>query len=214
MTKLILVRHGESMGNKLKLFTGHSNLDLTELGRKQADLLSEYLNQYAIDKIYSSDLSRAYNTALPTAKKKNLDIITSENLREIYAGKWEQMTFDDIETTYAHDYFIWRSDIGKAICTGGESTRDLKTRVEKEIHKIVCENEGKTIMVVSHGTPIRAMFTVWNNTAVENMQDILWVPNASVSIAEYENVNCIPKIILYGESSFLGKFKTSLPANV
>lgn len=214
MTKLILVRHGESVGNKLKIFTGHTDLDLTDLGIKQAKAVCEYLEPYHIDKIYSSDLIRARNTALPTAQKRGLNIITSKNLREIYAGSWEKMSFKDIEKNYTDDYYIWKNDIGKAICTNGESVNELKLRVEKEIHRIVYENEGKNIMVVSHGTPIRAMFTVWNNTKIENMKDISWVPNASVSVAEYESPDDIPKITLYGEYGFLGNLKTALPANV
>ena len=214
MTKLILVRHCQSMGNMLKIFTGQTDIDLTELGKKQAELLCGYLESYNIDKIYSSDLVRAYNTALPTAKKKGIEIIKDKNLREIDAGIWEKMPFDEIEKNYKTQYGTWLGDIGKAACPGGESVFDLKNRIEKEISKIVCENEGKTVMVVSHGTPIRAMFCIWNGIDIKNMSDISWVANASVSVAEYENPKELPKITLYGYCDYLKEYQSTLPANV
>ena len=95
-TKIILVRHGESLGNHDKKFLGHFDLDLSQLGYKQAELVGKHFKDIIVDAIYSSDLKRAYNTVLPVSKCKNIPIITSKNLREIYAGSWESLTFSDI----------------------------------------------------------------------------------------------------------------------
>lgn len=73
-TILLLVRHGESLGNARREFLGHTNKDLSELGYKQAEKTAEYLSKVKIDAVYSSDLIRAHNTALPHAKLRNLPV--------------------------------------------------------------------------------------------------------------------------------------------
>ncbi len=70
MTRLIITRHGQSIANAQYRFAGHSDFDLSEIGHKQAELAAEYISKnFTVDYIYSSDLLRAYNTALPTAKR-------------------------------------------------------------------------------------------------------------------------------------------------
>ena len=94
MTTLILIRHGQSQANITKCFAGQSDPDLTEKGKKQAEALSNWLiNNYNIDSIYSSDLLRAYNTALPTAQKLKKQIIKTKQLREINAGYWQNIPY-------------------------------------------------------------------------------------------------------------------------
>ena len=98
-TRLYLIRHGESEANKIDAFAGHSQFNLTEQGRAQAQKAAEYLSTLQVDAIYSSDLPRAYQTAEPTAKRLGMEIITSKQLREIDAGEWEGRTFNDLQKT-------------------------------------------------------------------------------------------------------------------
>ena len=118
VTRLIVVRHGESMANKQCIFAGHTDVDLTKLGKKQAELVCGFLCscKYKIDKIYSSDLSRAYNTVFPAAEKLGLEIIKDENLREIYAGKWEGATFESLKENFPESYNTWMTNIQNARC--------------------------------------------------------------------------------------------------
>ena len=97
MTRLIVVRHAQSIANKMKVFIGHKDLDLTDFGHEQAKLLGEYLvkKEYPIDVIYSSDLLRPYHTIEPYAKAVGKEIIKDRELREIYAGEWEGKNFSD-----------------------------------------------------------------------------------------------------------------------
>ena len=69
-------------------------------------------------------------------------------------------------------------------------------------------------MIVSHGTPIRSLLCIWKGNDVSDMQNIRWVPNASVSVAEYNSCNENPEIVLYGYDEFLEGVITNLPANV
>ena len=97
MTRLILIRHGFSMANAEDRFAGYSDFPLSDIGHEQARLAAEYLfANEKIDKIYASDLLRAYHTAPPTAEKFGLPVIKEPRLREIYAGRWEGMKFEEI----------------------------------------------------------------------------------------------------------------------
>ena len=81
---MIFVRHGQSLGNKERAFLGHTDLDLSVLGYEQAELTAEFLKDRKIDKIYSSDLMRAYHTSLPLANILKLEPEKQEELREIF----------------------------------------------------------------------------------------------------------------------------------
>ena len=74
-TKIYLVRHGQSEGNLHDQFIGHTDIALTELGRRQAEMAAVYLESIHLDAIYSSDLQRAYDTACATAKRKGLPVV-------------------------------------------------------------------------------------------------------------------------------------------
>lgn len=100
-TTLLFVRHGQSIANENGIFAGHLDVPLSELGQKQAVELKDYLlSRYKIDAIYSSDLSRAYATVLPTAEAIKIPIQKDTALREIDGGKWEGMLQKEIAVEY------------------------------------------------------------------------------------------------------------------
>ena len=100
-THIFLVRHGQSIGNEKREFLGHTDKDLSSLGYEQAARTAEFLAYEDIDVVYSSDLIRAYNTAIPHADMRNLKVIPEKALREIFAGKWEGMRVEDIISEYS-----------------------------------------------------------------------------------------------------------------
>lgn len=211
-TQLYLIRHGESDGNYRRAFLGHTNLDLTPKGHEQAENTALYLNDIHTDIIYSSDLLRAYNTAMHTARLKGMEIITNKNLREIYAGEWENKSFDELCSQYPEEYGLWKDNIGVAHCSGGESVQELRERIADEIFSIAKENEGKTVFIFTHATPIRTFRAECEGLPPEEMKNIPWVGNASVTHAEYENGKM--RIIEYGTDYFQGDIQTRLPKNV
>lgn len=212
MTTLILVRHGQSMANLEKIYAGHTDYDLSPTGHAQTEKTAEYiLENYKVDKIYSSDLKRAYNTAKKVADKIGMEIITDKNLREIYAGNWEDVPFDELVQKYSDDYSVWLDDIGNSVCTGGESVKQLAERILKKLTEIATENDGKTVLVTFHATPIRTMQCLWSGKTLDEMKDVPWVSNASVTVVEYKDSNFELKLI--GEDSHLSGMQTELPSN-
>lgn len=211
-TKIYFIRHGESEGNKRDAFLGHTDLDLSPIGYKQAKLTAKFLKDIPCDAIYSSDLKRAYNTAVETSKLKGMQIIKNKNLREIFAGKWENQLFCTLEEEYKDTYKLWLENIGKAKCDEGESVEELQNRFVSEVEKIAKENMGKTVFIFTHATPIRVLKAKCDNATLDEIKNISWATNASVTIVEYKNDKL--EMVEYSKDSFLGEFVTALPENV
>lgn len=218
MTRIIMVRHGQSIANLEGRFAGYSNFNLTELGYSQAELAARYLHDNMcekVDKIYSSDLLRAHNTAVPFSKLYSLPINDTEALREIFAGEWEGLTFEEIESLYHDDRSVWINDFSNSRCTGGESTRELYRRIVATVIELARENLGKTILITSHATPIRAIDCFSRGWGEERIGDVKFVKNSAISIFEYDENKNIISPVLVGSTEHLGDdMTTALPASV
>ena len=213
MTKLLLIRHGESQANRNKIFAGHYDTDLQDTGIVQAELTAQYIAEnFNIDKVYTSDLKRAFKTGKALADRTNTQLIATAELREINAGKWEGMVFDEIPKVYTQDFDMWYTDIGNARCTDGESVAELGERIMSTLTKIACENEGKTIGIATHATPIRVMQTLVQTGDLNDMANVPWVSNASVSVFNYDNGNWSVERVSIDEH--LGNIRTAPPKEV
>lgn len=210
---VIFVRHGQSEGNLLRVFLGHTDRNLTQLGEIQAKKTAEFLKDRKIDRIYSSDLKRAFNTAKPLADLKGIDIIKTEELREIFAGYWENISINDIKEKYVQSYNTWMSNIGRARLDGGESVIELQERIKNEVMRIVSENDNKTIVIFTHATPIRTFFSYINGKNVDEIKNLIWPTNASVSEAVFLDNGDI-KELYYARDDFLSDIISHLPKDL
>lgn len=210
MTTLIFVRHGQSVSNLEMRFTGQKETLLTELGHAQAQATARFLERYPIDKIYSSDLTRAMQTAEYTAAAKGLPIIPSKAFREINAGLWEGLHYEDLKVRFPESYSRWLQDIGRAHANGGESVLELAARVYAETDRILSENQDKCVAIFTHATPVRMMGCRWFGIAPEDAAQVKFCSNASVSVAEYAN-NGSFHLVYYGYDGHQGENTTALP---
>jgi broad specificity phosphatase PhoE len=193
-TKIIIVRHGESIGNATRVFLGHTDRDLSERGYLQAARTDEFLADVKIDAVYTSDLIRAYNTALPHAKRRNIEVIPSRELREMYAGDWENLKVDDIIERW-EDGFIrgWREQFGVYTIPNGESPLSVADRLFGKISEIARENEGKTVLIGCHAAAIRLFWGKISGIPFENLANAFPYPNnASVSVVYFDGERLIP----------------------
>ena len=111
MTKFVIVRHGQSVANLEERYAGCYNALLTPLGKKQAELLTEYiLKTYRVDAVYSSPLSRAIETVEKIASRSGVALNVCEGLREIDGGKWEGLSLREIAENYPQDAYLWKTD--------------------------------------------------------------------------------------------------------
>lgn len=213
MTRVLLIRHGESVANRSDTFSGYSDVALEEKGLIQAARTAKFVTEkYHIDKVYASDLQRAFTTGKAVAELLGLEVIPEQGMREINGGDWEGVPFTELPIRFAQDYHTWMTDIGRVRCTGGESTEELGKRVSQALTKIAQENEGKTVVVATHATPIRVMQTLIETGDITKMQSIPWVSNASVTELEYSEGTW--QCIAVGQDNHLKEFRTKLPENV
>ena len=155
MTTLLLARHGETDWNRELRIQGSSDIELNELGRKQARALAEELAGVELDAIYSSDLSRARDTAEEVAAAKGLPIRLDARLRERHFGSWEGLTREDVTERYPGE----RHD--------GESDEDVRARVLAAIDAITTAHPGEQVLVVSHGG---ALNSLWHHALGERIE--------------------------------------------
>lgn len=208
--RIIFVRHGESEGNLHSMFLGHTDLELTPLGHRQAELTAKYLESAKIDALYSSDLKRAWQTAEHIAEKKGLSIIADSAFREIYAGDWEGMNYNKISETYPEAFGIWHSSLGHAVCTNGESVKEVFERVKAETERLAGMYDGMTVCVATHATPIRVMRAYASGLGLDGVSSG-GPANASVTIIDMCGGK--PSLVLDGYSEHLSGLLT-LPKNV
>lgn len=212
-TTILFIRHGQSEGNILGVFTGHSGYPLTDLGHKQATLTAAYIrNHYTVDAVYSSDLPRAFQTAEHIAKAFSLPVITDCRIREINAGAWENNRFTELTDLFPEDYTVWLEDVTHARCTGGESVLEVAQRTVNALQDIAAANPGKCIAVVAHATPIRSALWMISGGTKEAMEAFTWGGNCGISELAYMDGKL--QLVSPNYIDHLSEFSSALPKNV
>ena len=207
MTQLIIIRNGQSVANYEDKFAGHSDFDLTDIGHRQAELAAKYVKEhFKVDAVYASDLLRAFNTALPSARAFGLEVNPKKELREIYAGVWEGLPFPDIIRDYPEEFVNWRDNFEGAYCPDGETVKEVRARVCKEVRRIAEAHDGECVLIATHATPVRAIHCEANEKCSG------YVGNASINLFNYENGKFIE--IQTGITEHLGDIKTYLPKSL
>ena len=206
-TKIILIRHGESLGNAKGIYLGHTNWGLSEQGLLQAEAAAKGLKDIKIDAVYSSDLKRAHQTAEPHAKIRNLEVIDSENLREMNLGDWEGAAIKELSEKHYDEFVIgWKENFGNFRFPGGESVLEAASRFYKEVLRIAKLHPGKTVLIAAHAAVIRAFWCTVLKLAPEDMAKSSDFPsNASASTLLFDGESFIP--LEYSNDSYLNDLK-------
>ena len=188
-TRIILIRHGESVANEMRICAGQYDVPLTEYGWRQAVATGEYLkNNEHIDAFYSSDLIRAYDTAMCTAVHFNKSVTRDKRLREISRGEWEGMKVDDIVERYKGRCGEYPRRSTRVTSPGGETPQEVAERTYACIKEIAQANQGKTVAIGFHGTAMRLFCSKALNISTEDIDEVLHVPhNASLTYLDYED---------------------------
>mgnify|MGYP000846971038 CR=1 FL=1 len=201
-TRLIFVRHAEAEGNMTRRFHGWTDSELTEKGHLQAKRVAERLKDMDIDAVYSSNLKRAMQTAGYIAEVKGLQIKSSNKLREINGGDWENVPFSELPVRWPVEYETFESRPYEHKMPNGESMEEFQKRLVSEVMSIISENEGKNICIVTHGTAIRALICYFRACTLEEMINVAWCDNTALTIFDYEDG--VFTTITEGDASHLG----------
>ncbi|WP_433240856.1 bifunctional RNase H/acid phosphatase [Streptosporangium sp. CA-135522] len=157
-TSLLLLRHGETPLSVERRFSGLGDPELTPNGIAQAEAAAVRLSgePYGIQVVVSSPLKRARATAEIVAARLGLEVVIEEGLREADFGDWEGHTFTEIQRRWPDELAAWLAD-PSAAPPGGESFGEAARRVQATGDRLVERYEGKTILAVSHVTPIKML---------------------------------------------------------
>ena len=150
MIEIILARHGKTDWNASETFRGIADVLLNETGRKQAEMLGEYLEQEQIDFIYSSPLKRAVDTARAIVGHRKLEVKAVENLTDFHFGDWQGLSRSEVAEKYPELYRDWLDTPEQVKIPGGESLEDVRKRAVPFIEDAIMRCGEGRIVFVSH----------------------------------------------------------------
>lgn len=156
MALIYLVRHGETVWNRVKRFQGQTDVELTDLGQAQADLVADRLRREQLEIVVASDLRRASETAERIAREAGCAVETDPSLREMHFGVWQGFTREEIQERFDAAFSRYMEDALDGRPTEGETFREVIERVSAALEAIVRRFPEGRIGLVAHGGTIRA----------------------------------------------------------
>jgi alpha-ribazole phosphatase len=152
MSRVLFIRHAETeMAGR---FCGHSDPDLNAQGQAQLAGLADVLSTEPIAGVYSSDLRRARSTAQAIAASRNVPLTFNPALREIHFGRWEGLTWAEIEHLDPAYARRWADGYPHVTAPEGESFKNFEARVLEEVNDLI-RRAGESIAVVTHAGVLR-----------------------------------------------------------
>ncbi|HKV56225.1 MAG TPA: histidine phosphatase family protein [Candidatus Binataceae bacterium] len=193
--KFIMVRHGESEGNRERRFTISSEVPLTELGRQQAREVARAISRaFNPSIVISSPFRRARQTSEIISGELNLEIEIVNDLHERDLGCLKGHSYDDLRTLVLKDPaydpargWLWRPD-------GGESYDDVRQRVVSAVEGLLARYPAQEIIIVSHGG---VMLSVWAHI-IGQWQGAHLPPNCGIVLVEHDGRRMQPPRIIQG----------------
>lgn len=154
MTEILLVRHGQTDWNLERRIQGHTDIPLNAEGIAQSLALAERMQAERYDAVFSSDLTRAAQTAQIISERLSVPLIFDPRLREVNHGQWEGMLIDEVRRTFGSAYQAFRDDKPGARAPGGESLREAIERIKAAVDDAARQHSAGRIVIVSHGLAI------------------------------------------------------------
>lgn len=150
MTRIILVRHGETPWNKDKIFRGTVDIPLNETGREEARLAGEWLKAEKIEVAYSSPLSRAVETAENIARHHGLTVQRLPGLTDLNYGDWQGLPLAEVKEKYPDLYRQWETSPHTVCFPNGETLDDVRRRALEAVEEVVAQHPDQAILLAAH----------------------------------------------------------------
>ncbi|HEY6003567.1 MAG TPA: histidine phosphatase family protein [Anaeromyxobacter sp.] len=157
VTRLLLVRHGETEARARGIIAGRLDVPLSRRGREQARAVGASLRDVPLGAVYSSTSQRALDTACAVAKPHRLAVISDPGLREIDFGMVEGLTFDEVAARFPNVAAAWVSRPHEVAFPGGECLAAMRERVVRSVRAIVARHPSAAAALVCHAGSIRAI---------------------------------------------------------
>lgn len=207
MTRLILIRHGESTWNLTGRYQGNIDTELSERGVQQAACVSERLKDVSLDAIYSSPLRRAFHTAIAVALPHSLDIQVDEDLIEIDHGAWNGLLKEEVEKRYGPLLERWLQTPSRVKMPGGESLGDVARRVQKALGRIAAAHPQGAVAICSHDAVLKTIVALSLGMDLDNFWGIR-LDNASITIIDYDGEGS--RILVLNDACHLGGWRSDV----
>jgi len=186
LLKIYLARHGATVWNEEGRIQGHSDIELSAEGVRQAERLAERLRGAPLRAVWSSDLRRALRTAEAIAAPHGLSVRATPLLRERMLGEWEGLTQTEIRARGEMPVITAnRQDTVGEMPPGSEPIAEVWTRLLRARDDAIRANPEGEIVLVGHGGSLRAILADTIGAGPEGMRR-LWLDNASLSLIESE----------------------------
>ena len=156
MAKLMVARHGETEWNVEKIFRGRADVNLDEVGIRQAELLGRYLGNWKLEVIYSSPVKRALDTANIIARYQKIGVHVAEGLIDFDYGEWQSLPEQEVKRLYPVILDEWHNNPHKVRMPGGESLEDVRKRAVEVVNGILSRHQ-RNVLLVSHRVVIKVL---------------------------------------------------------
>ena len=153
MTKVYVVRHGQTAWNLEEVFRGRMDIPLDETGKKEVHLAGKALKDETLHAIYSSPLSRSMETAENIAKFQNIEVKPLEAIIDISYGEWEGVSLAEVQKKYPDLCALWLKEPHKVRFPNGESLEQVRVRTQNAIENLLEKHENDNIALVAHRVP-------------------------------------------------------------
>ena len=150
MTRIILMRHGQTEWNKFERFRGKADIELDETGRRQAEAAAERIGQWKVDAVYSSPLKRAMSTAQAVANRLGLTVQTLEGINDMDFGEWEGLAIAEARQKYVALFDLWLYHPERLEIPRAETLADVRKRAVAAIDEVAAKHKDQTVALVSH----------------------------------------------------------------
>lgn len=184
MLEIILVRHGETDWNKSQRIMGRQSVPLNAEGRRQAKTLAKFLKDVTIDRIYSSPVLRARQTAELMVRGRSLEIIEEESLAEIHYGEWVGKYFAEVRGSEAFETYWCTPSLAQA--PGGELMSSVLGRAVSFIETLQNRHTEGRVLLVSHADVIKVILVHCLGINLDQLHK-LRVDNGSLSYLLFAN---------------------------
>ena len=183
MTRLCIVRHGETAWNAEHRVQGQLDVPLNAIGLAQALAVAKVLDAEKFSAIYSSDLSRARQTAEPTASLHSMKVFLDKNLRERHYGIFERLTYAEVKQKFPEDYARFEARDPEYAFRTGESLRDFSARSIAVISGIAQRHTGESVLIVTHGGVLDKLYRFVTGLPLSAERNF-GIPNAGLNRIE------------------------------
>lgn len=185
--KFYFARHGQTDWNLQGRMQGSTDIPLNEKGIEQAELLSQKILDLNLNigKVYTSHLTRAFETGRIVSKKLGVPIEKIPGLQEMCIGKWEGMLWTDCNEKYAEEIALWKENRRYSKIHGGENYQEVAQRIWCALEQIFSQiDQGKVkdknVLIVTHGGCIKTLMCLIKEQDIKLTIDSLVISNGSI----------------------------------